>query len=99
MSLQAQANTEALISVTRGGFRFTGGRGFSGSGTGFRRAGVGANDKVSTGGDVLASGCDDWWKIMQPNTQSIEGLNRVSQQYPGMIVQPWSNGVTKNVRF
>ena len=89
---------EALIKVTRGGFRFTGGSGVSGSKTGFGRAGVGADDKVSTGGDVLASGCDDWRKMMWPNTQSIEGLNRVSQRNPSTIVQPWSNGVTKNVR-
>ena len=99
LSLQARANAEALINVTHGGFRFTGGRGVSGSGTGFRRARVGADDKVSTGGDILASGCDDWQKMMRPNTQSIEGLNWVSQQNPSTIVQPWSNRVTKNVRF
>ena len=94
-----RVNVEALISVTRGGFQFTSGRGVSGSGTGFGRAGVGADDKVSTEGDILASGCDDWWKIMWPNTQSINGLNQVSQQYPSTIVQPWSNRVTKTVRF
>ena len=90
---------EALIKVTHGGFQFTGGSGDSGSGTGFGRAGVGADDKVSTGGDVLASGCDNWQKMMQPNTQSIEGLNQVSQRNPSTIIQPWSNGVTTNVRF
>ena len=89
---------EALISVTHGGFQFTGG-GVSGSGMGFGRAGVGADVKVLTEGDVLASGCNDWQKIMRPNTQSIEGLSQVSQQYPSTIIQPWSNGVTKNVRF
>ena len=99
LSLQVRANVEALINVTHGGFRFTGGRGVSGSGTGFGRAGVGADDKVSTGGDVLASGCNDWRNIMRPNTQSIEGLNWVSQWNPSTIVQPWSNRVTKNVRF
>ena len=82
---------EALISISCGGFRFTSRRGVSGSGTGFRRAGVGANDKFSIEGDVLASGCDDWWKIMWPNTQSIEGLYQVSQWYPSM--QPWCNSL------
>ena len=99
LSLQVRANAEALINVTRRGFQFTGRRGVSGSGMEFGGAGVGANDKVSTGGDVLASGCNDWWKMMWPNTQSIKGLNQVSQQNPSTIVQPWSNGVTKNVRF
>ena len=87
MSLQVQANVEALIRVTRGGFQFTSRRGFSGSGMGFGRARVGADDKVSTEGDVLASGCDGWWKMMQPNTQSIEGLNQVSQWYPSTIIR------------
>ena len=92
LSLQARVNVEALIRVTRGGFRFTGGSGVSRSGTGFGRARVGADDKVSTGGDILASGCDDWRKMMQPNTQSIKGLYWVSQWNPSTIVQPWSNG-------
>ena len=80
-------NVEALIRVTRGGFRFTGGSGVSRSGTGFGRARVGADYKVSTEGDVLASGCDDWQKIMWPITQSIKGLNWVSQRCPSTIVQ------------
>ena len=71
VSLQARANMEAFINVTHGGFQFTSRRGVFGSGTGFGRARVGANDKVSTGGDVLASGCNDWWKMMRPNTQSF----------------------------
>ena len=49
LSLQARANAEALIKVTRRGFRFTGGSRASGSGMGFGRAGVGADDGVSTG--------------------------------------------------
>ena len=65
----------------------------------FGRAGVGADDKVSTEGDIVASGCDGWQKMMWPNTQSIKGLKQVSQWYPSTIMQPWSNGVTKNVRF
>ena len=97
LSLQAQANMEALINVTHRGFCFTGGRGVSGSGMGLGRAGVGADDKVLTGGDILASDCNDWQKMMQPNTQSIEGLNWVSQRNPSTIVQP--NRVTKNVKF
>ena len=60
----------------------------------------GANGvKASTKGDVLASGCDGRQNKMRPNTQSIVGLKWVSQRYPSMIVQPWSNGVTKNVKF
>ena len=47
-----------------------------------------AHNKVLTKGDVLASGCDGWWKMMQPNTQSIKGLNQVSQWYPSTVVQP-----------
>ena len=65
----------------------------------FGRAGVVADNKVSTEGDVLASGCNSWWKMMWPNTQSIEGLNQVSQRYPSTIIQLWSNRVTKNVGF
>ena len=55
--------------------------------------------KASTRGDVLASGCNSRQKEMRPNTQSIIGLKWVSQWYPSMIMQPWSNGVTKNVNF
>ena len=61
---------------------------------------LGTDDgRVLAGGDVLVSGCDGWRKKMRPNTQTIVGLKRVSQRYPSTIVEPWSNGVTKNVRF
>ena len=79
---------------------FTGGKGSEVSGLVISGLDRGAdNGRVSAGGDVLVSGCDGWRKKMQPNTQSIIGLKRVSQWYPSTIVQPWSNGVTKNVRF
>ena len=90
------------MSVTQGGFLLsTGGRGSEGSGlvvTGSDRRGADGG-KASTRGDILASGCDGRWNEMWPNTQSIIGLKWVSQQYPSTIVQPWSNGVTKNVKF
>ena len=93
-----RAYAEALMSVTQGGFLLsTGGEGSEGSGlvvTGSDRRGADGG-KASTRGDVLASGCDSQRNEMWPNTQSIIGLKRVSQRYPSMIVQPWSNGVTK----
>ena len=62
--------------------------------------GRGANDGgVSTRGDVLASWCNSWQEEMWPNTQSIIGLEQVSQWYPSTIVQPWFNRVTENVKF
>ena len=88
------------MSVTHGGFLlFTSGKGSEVSGLVISGIDRGANDKkVSTGGDVLASGCNSWQKRMRPNTQSIIGVKWVSQWYPSTIMQPWSNGVTKNVR-
>ena len=87
--------------VTHGGFLlFNGGKGSEVSRLVISSLDRGANiGKVSTGGDVLASGCDGWQKKMRPNTQSIVGLKQVSQWYPSTMVQPWSNRVTKNVRF
>ena len=65
-----------------------------------RSFGSGANDRsVSMEGELLDSCCDGCQKKMLPNTQSIEGLQQVSQQYPSTIMQLWSNGVTKKVRF
>ena len=89
------------MSVTQGGFLlFTGGKGSEVSRLVVSGIDRGANNgKVLTGGDVLASGCDSWWKEMWLNTQSVVGLKQVSQWYPSTIVQPWSNGVTKNVKF
>ena len=96
------AYTEALMRVTQGGFLLsTGRKGSEGSRlvvTGSDQRGADGG-KALTRGDVLASGCDGQWNEMQPNTQSIIGLKQVSQWYPSMIVQPWSNGVTKNVKF
>ena len=99
--MQACVYVEALMRVTHGGFLFfTSRKGSEVSGIMFSGLDRGADDgKVSTGGDILASGCDGWQKEMWPNTQSIVGLKQVSQRYPSTIVQPWSNGVTKNVRF
>ena len=79
----------------------TSGRGSEGSRLVVTRSDQRGDDggKASTRGDILASGCDGWQNEMQPNTQSIVGLKRVSQWYPSMIMQPWSNGVTKNVKF
>ena len=87
--------------VTCGGFLFfTGRKGSEVSGLVISRLDRGTDDgKVLTGGDVLVSHCDGWWKKMQTNTQSIVGLKRVSQWYPSTIVQPWFNRVTKNVSF
>ena len=87
--------------VTRGGFLlFTGRKGSEVSGLVISGLDRGADDGiVLMDGDVLASGCDGWRKKMQPNTQSIVGLKWVSQRYPSTIVQPWSNRVTKNVKF
>ena len=89
------------MSVTHGGFLlFISGKGSEVSRLVISGLDRGAdNGKVSTGGDVLASGCDGWQKKMWPNTQSTVGLKWVTQRYPSTIVQPWSNGVTKNVRF
>ena len=100
-SLQAHAYAEALMRVTHGGFLlFTSGKGSEVSGLIISGLDRGADDRtVSTGGDVLASGCDSWRKKMRPNTQSIVGLKWVSQWYPSTIMQLWSNRVTKNVRF
>ena len=79
---------------------FTGGKGSEVSGLVISGLDRGAdNGRVLAGGDILVSGCDGWRKNMQPSTQFIVGLKRVSQWYPSTIVQPWSNGVTKNVRF
>ena len=66
--------------VTHGGFLlFTGGKGSEVSRLVISGLDRGADDrKVSMGGDILVSGCDVWWKEMQPNTQSIVGLKRVS---------------------
>ena len=82
----ASVSKRGSINVTHGGFQFTGGRGVSGSGMGIGRARVGADNKVLTGDDILASGCDDWQKMMWPNTQSIKGLNWVSQWNPSTMV-------------
>ena len=89
------------MSVTCGGFLlFTGRKGSEVSRLAFSGFDRGADDgKVLTGGDVLVSGCDSQRKEMRPNTQSIVGLRWVSQRYPSTIMQPWSNGVTKNERF
>ena len=70
---------EALMRVTRGGFLFfTSGKGSEVSGLVISGLDRGTDDrKVLTGGDVLVSGCDSWWKKMWPNTQSIIGLKQV----------------------
>ena len=83
-----QEYTAALMRVTLWGFLgSTGGMDFGISRTGsgsFRR---GANDgSVLTGGELLDSCCNGCQKKMLPNTQSIEGLKQVSQQYPSTIV-------------
>src|SRR5882724_7867159 len=100
-SLLAREYAAALMSVTLRGFLgSTSGTDFGISGTesgSFRR---GADDgNVLTEGELLDLCCDGCQKKMLPNTQSIEGLQWVSQQYPSTIMQLWSNGVTNNVSF
>ena len=66
-SLQMCAYAKALMRVTHGGFLlFTSGEESEVSWLIIYGLDRGADDgKVSTGGDVLASGCDRWWKKMR----------------------------------
>ena len=82
-SLLAREYAAALMRVTLGGFLgFTGGTGFrrSGTGSGISGAGSGISTRgidygsVLMEGELLDSCCDGCWKMMLPNTQSIEGL-------------------------
>ena len=53
---------------------------------------IGAGATVS--GDVKESVCDGERNMILPNTQSINGLKRVSQLCPNTAAQLESNGVT-----
>ena len=50
--------------------------------------------KATVSGDVKESVCNREWNVILPNTQSINGLKRVSQLCPSTVAQLESNGVT-----
>ena len=50
--------------------------------------------KATVSGDVKESVCNREWNVILPNTQSINGLKRVSQLCPSTAAQLESNGVT-----
>ena len=52
---------------------------------------IGAEATVS--GDVKESVCNGEQNVILPNTQSINGLKRVSQLCPSTVAQLESNGV------
>ena len=56
---------------------------------------IGAEATVS--GDIKESVCNGEQNMILPNTQSINGLKRVSQLCPSTAAQLESNGVTENV--
>ena len=90
-SLLVQEYPAALMRVTLGGFcGFTGGTGLEDLGQSPEVSGVVLTMEVSQWrlSSWIHAGC---WKKMLPNTQSIKGLQWVSQQYPSTIMQLWSN--------
>ena len=85
------ANTLALMRVTLGGFL-----GFDQSaGLSFRWVGLGSGSGLGVGVGLGGNtGIALVWNLMLPLTQSIVGLQLVSQQCPSMRVQLESKGVT-----